>query len=70
MFEHSRFAIRNEFQDEVAWSLVACLVPAHTSTHPGHLAALGSRAPHGPGATALSGHPTHPDAMWTWFTVL
>lgn len=62
VFEHSRFAIRNEFQDEVAWSLL-CLPGARPHQHPGHLAALDSRAPHGPGATALSGHPTHPDAI-------
>lgn len=50
----------------------ACLMPAHTSTQATWQpwAALDSRAPHGPGATALSGHPTHPDAMWTWFTAI
>lgn len=59
-----RFAIRNEFQDEVAWSLLAWCPPTQL---PGHLAALGSRAPHGPGATGLSGHPhssgRHVDAV-------
>lgn len=49
-FGHWRFAIRNEFQDEVAWSLLAWCPPTQ---HPGHL----GTAPHGPGATALSGHP-------------
>lgn len=55
------FAIRNEFQDEVAWSLLACGPPA------GHLS---TRAPHSPGATALSGRPHSSGRMWTRFAAI